>query len=242
MSERFVCPPEHKHAETSTCRTAHGCRCAECVQAHTEYEFWRRAMVRTGRRTPNVAVPVRGTRRRLQALMTLGWSQRALAARLGTTQNQVWLILERQVSVTRETAEHVAEVYEQLWNVRPPAETRGERASVGRASVYARRRGFAPPMAWDDIDHDEGPQEGIEVDVDEARVALAVDGVPVELTTREREEAVRALNARGLLDTEIARTLSVAANTVLRIRQRLDLPERFNQINGRPGYRGEDAA
>lgn len=242
MSGEHVCPPEHAHAEMTTCYSAHRCRCTDCRQAHTEYEFYRRGMIRAGRWQGRHYVDARGARRRVQALMTLGWSQSEIARRLGMSQNQLWEIAERLEVITEGVAERVAELYEELWNVRPVPTTRGERVSVSHALGRAKRLGYAPPMAWDDIDLDEGPQTGIEVDVDDARVALAVDGVRVELTTREREEVVRELNARGLLDTAIAQQIGVAANTVLRIRQRLGLPERFNQINGLPGYRGEDAA
>ena len=33
--ERFACPPEHKHAESSTCYTTHKCRCEPCRAARS---------------------------------------------------------------------------------------------------------------------------------------------------------------------------------------------------------------
>lgn len=240
MTDRPVCPPEHPHGQNQTCYT-HGCRCDDCRALHTEYAFWRRNMRRAGR-GPVRSIDATGTRRRIEALMAIGWPAGELGRRLGGVTFQQINIFRTEPRVSPTTAARVAGLYEQLWNQEPVPTTRGERTAVSRARSFARTRGFAPPMAWDDIDLDEGPQTGIEVGVDDARVALAVDGVRVELTTREREEVVRVLNARGLLDTAIAQQIGVAANTVLRIRQRLGLPERFNQINGRPGYRGEDAA
>lgn len=240
MSERFTCPPEHKHDETQTCYSNHGCRCDDCRALNRDYMFWRAGMIRAGR-PPVKSIDATGTRRRIEALMALGWGAGELARRLGTTVQAV-NVYRTEERVVPATAQRVAALYDELWNRRPEPTTMPERISHTRTLKFARERGFAPPMAWDDIDHDDAPQQGVEVDVDEVRVALAVDGGRVELTPREREEAVRVLNGRGRNDREIADVLGIASKSVLRIRQRIGLPERFNQINGRPGYRGEDAA
>lgn len=31
MTEPHICPPDHKHGETSTCYGKHGCRCVSCA-------------------------------------------------------------------------------------------------------------------------------------------------------------------------------------------------------------------
>lgn len=235
MTEPRVCPSEHAHAEMSTCYSAHGCRCGDCRQGHADYEFYRRGMIRAGRWQGRTHVDALGARRRVQALMTLGWSQSEMARRLGMSQNQLWEIAERLETITAPVAERVAALYEELWNVRPTPTTRGERVSVSHALGRAKRRGYAPPMAWDDIDTDEAPQVGEHVDVDEVVVLRAVEGLHPTLTVREREEAVRILHSHGRNDREIAALLDVADETAFRIRTRLGLPERFGQINGRPG-------
>lgn len=235
-----ICPPDHSHGQSQTCYS-HGCRCTDCRALHTDYAFWRRNMIRAGR-GPVRSIDARGTRRRIEALMALGWPAGELGRRLGGVTFQQINIYRTEPRVAPATAERVAALYEQLWNEQPVPMSRSERNAVTRARSFARARGFALPMEWDDIDADEAPQEGIEVDVDEAVVALAVDGLKPRMRTPEREEAVRLLNSEGMTDPAIADTLGCHAKTVLAIRQRLRLPERFNQINGLPGYRREDAA
>lgn len=47
-------------------------------------------------------------------------------------------------------AARIAALYDELWNVEPPAETKFDRISAGRARAVARRRGYLPPLALDD--------------------------------------------------------------------------------------------
>lgn len=62
-------------------------------------------------------------------------------------------------------------------------------------------------------------------DLDEIAIERAVTGGDrVHLHPTEREEAVRRLNARGLVDTQIAERLHVALRTVRRIRKRCGIP------------------
>lgn len=242
MSERFVCPPDHKHGENATCYTGHRCGCADCRGHMRDRTFYTRHMVAAGRMVTQTPVDATGSRRRLQALMALGWSQSQLAMRLGTQQQSLSKLIRFQELVMPSTAAKVTELYEQLWDQHPVPASKGELISVRRSVNYARRHGFQPPMAWDDPDADEQPNVGVPVDVDHAIVALAVDGARPRMRPAEREAAVRVLNGRGLTDPAIAEVLGCSPFTVLRIRQRTGMPERFNQINGRPGYRGKDAA
>lgn len=62
-------------------------------------------------------------------------------------------------------------------------------------------------------------------DIDEIAVARATAGdPPARMTIAERAEAVRRLHQRHLSDPGIAGVLGISTMTVLRIRQRLDLP------------------
>ncbi len=62
-----------------------------------------------------------------------------------------------------ELAQRVAAAYDALWDRPPPQRTPREREEAAAAETHARRRGWAPPLAWDDeeIDlQDARPAEG----------------------------------------------------------------------------------
>lgn len=98
-----------------------------------------------------------GTRRRVQALATLGWSPERIAVRAGISRGPVYRALGGGgVSVSSATAIRVA--YDALWDVR---------ATGGRCDVVAARAraaGWAPPLAWDDdtIDDPTASPEGVQ--------------------------------------------------------------------------------
>jgi lambda repressor-like predicted transcriptional regulator len=95
-----------------------------------------------------------GTRRRLQALHAVGWDWASLATELGHVYPRSLqpLAVGTRPKVTRETAERVAVMYEQLASGRRPA-SRAEEIQVTRAKARALRYGWAPPLAWDCIDN-----------------------------------------------------------------------------------------
>ncbi|GHG97420.1 hypothetical protein ACFORH_42790 [Amycolatopsis roodepoortensis] len=90
-----------------------------------------------------------GTRRRLQALCALGWSQTVLGRRLGLSQqNLSALINGGGVRWTR--SRQVTQLYDEMWNQKPAEDTAIQRRDVAAVRRNAVRRGWAPPMAWDD--------------------------------------------------------------------------------------------
>lgn len=95
-----------------------------------------------------------GTRRRLQALFAIGWSFARLARQLGVRKSTIQSFL-RTVNVEKATAVAVRDLYDQLWDMPPPASNPAERAAVTKTLRMARERGWAPPMAWDDEDLDD---------------------------------------------------------------------------------------
>lgn len=223
--DAHVCPDDHKHAETGTCHSAHGCRCVPCVQAHTDYSFYWRHMTAAGRPL-NSSIDGRGTRRRIQGLLALGWSARVIGEHLGCDQTVVsrWAISDR---VTRATAAKITDVYDRLGNTTPPTETTGQRMSRARTAARARREGYALPIEWDDIDADDAPHrpEAVSDEIDVIAIQLVVsEGASVPLTRAERREAVRQLHARYLNDREISELLGVAERTVGFDRAALGLP------------------
>jgi transcriptional regulator with XRE-family HTH domain len=96
------------------------------------------------------SVDATGTRRRLQALVTVGWSQAKLAARLGMLPSNFGTIMYRRERVAAATARAVAALYDELWDQAPPESGHREKIAANRARNYARARGWAPPAAWDD--------------------------------------------------------------------------------------------
>lgn len=173
-------------------------------------------------------VPATGTRRRLQALMATGLTLPQLADGLHRTPSN----LRRTMTtgqVTAHTAADVARLYERLWDTSPPHASDAERIAVQAHRDAARRRGWLPPLAWDDIDTDTDPEPGDSGDGPDSRVGADVDDVAVErvvsgdcritLTVAEELEAVRQLSERGRSIREIAAVLNSSSSTVSRRRR-----------------------
>lgn len=95
-----------------------------------------------------------GLQRRLQALVASGWSIRALERRAGVKTGRFRQIacFDRAAVMLTDSAPIIVALYDELWDVSPPETTRAERHSRAYALITARRRGWVPPMAWDDID------------------------------------------------------------------------------------------
>jgi hypothetical protein len=92
-------------------------------------------------------VPALGTTRRLRALGAMGWTLADVADRTPLAKKTLSLLMAgAQQCVTREGAEHIARVYDQLCMRQGPSE---------RARLLARRKGWAPPLAWDEGDLDD---------------------------------------------------------------------------------------
>lgn len=141
-------------------------------------------------------VPAIGTQRRLRALFALGWTSRDLAPLLGVGDARVgYLASDRQSTVLPDTAARVAAVYERLSMTIPTDPPRlsprhcGVRARQRRLAV---RRGWAPPLAWDNIDDPaERPSDW-------------------RYTPASRSEALTELVDRGAGISEVCSTLHVS--------------------------------
>lgn len=163
-----------------------------------------------------------GFRRRVQALVAMGWSLSKIADRLGVDNGNLGMSLTRD----RVTAQHhraMVALFDELWNVKPPHEEWRDLIAYRRSLRLARERGWVAPLAWDDIDADVEPptQEGVCVDA--VAVELALSGVAVKLSHDERREIVRRGVELRLSDRAIAVLAGVADRTVWRIRGELGL-------------------
>lgn len=96
-------------------------------------------------------VDATGSRRRLQALMAVGWSVQAVADASTVSKWTLYRCM-REPQVFAGTAVAVREVYERMWDQAPPESTRFERTVAGRSRARAAAEGWPPPMAWDRID------------------------------------------------------------------------------------------
>lgn len=175
----------------------------------------------------------RGTRRRIQALVAHGWSQRSLADRIGCSERTVRRMLQGdRVRVWYRDA--VEDLFERLWCQEPPRDSLTERAAYTLARRTAAAHGWVPALAWDDIDTDDAPPV-VDRDpeyVDVIAVHLVTEGQlsHAGLTSREREEVVRILHEKKYSDKLIAATIGCLPKTVERVRGRLGLSSLPNHM------------
>jgi len=105
---------------------------------------------------PRSTVDGTGTRRRIQALHALGFSNAYIAGRLGVNKaNFRRSSNSKQVTVKR--ACEVREIYEELWDKHPDVSTVEKRRAVTATKRWALKNDWPPPMAWDD-DHIDNPK------------------------------------------------------------------------------------
>jgi hypothetical protein len=125
--------------------------CARCraVRAAWQRGYLNRRILKRGER---LTVPALGTQRRLRALAVMGWSFAEVGRRLGGTSGSCVSNLAKEPKwVYPETAEKIAALFEELCMI--PGESK-----VARSRALA--KGWAPPLAWDDIDDPADSPEG----------------------------------------------------------------------------------
>lgn len=171
---------------------------------------------------PTARIDATGTRRRLQALVALGWSRTKLAEALGGHRDVVSRYMLRD-QVTVATARAVRSLYDRMWDTAPPEHDRWDASAAAYARRTAERRGWAPPMAWDDETIDDPaakPHIEAPVVIDEVAVKRALDGDrSVSLTKEERAEAVRIGTEIRLSANHLGKLLGTSARTVVRDRK-----------------------
>jgi hypothetical protein len=85
-------------------------------------------------------VPNIGGRRRIQALMAMGWRHQDLTPLLGINTGNI--IHQEGGWFTKRKHDAIKDLYDRLWDKRGPATT----LSINRVV----KAGYAPPLAWDD--------------------------------------------------------------------------------------------
>lgn len=162
-----------------------------------------------------------GTRRRLRALMALGWGGVWINAQLKTSSATAWRITVKDRPVTVQMRDAVVHIYDRFSMSVPPP-------SYGTmvAKRTARTHGWPPPLAWDDESIDDPSARPVEVGcdqvVDEVAIRRMLDGdLHGRLSRDERQFAVKILALRGENDRAIVARLHVAEETVRRDRRAL---------------------
>ena len=141
--------PNHPHGDDYWYRR--GCRCRECSQWRRD-DYRKTADFYKARRAiqgVNVYVPATGTIRRLRALACMGWSAQQIADRTGYSEIHISRT-RRGVNgddVTMKFHHDVKRIYDEL------EATRNDTWHGRKSMAVARRNGWAPPHAWDDIDN-----------------------------------------------------------------------------------------
>ncbi len=151
-----------------------------------------------------------GTIRRLQALARIGWTTELIAERGGTTADAVRKLSDSTL-VTRANRDRIRAAYEQLSGTRGPSRL---------AALRSERRGFLPPLAWDEgsiddpnaVPHVGGPGDDI---VDDVAIREVLAG---RLKFKDLREQEKVALFRDHLDdwgyTPIMDLLRMSAGTV----------------------------
>ncbi|MCX4801735.1 hypothetical protein OG594_08735 [Streptomyces sp. NBC_01214] len=146
-----------------------------------------------------------GTRRRIQALVRVGWPMNHIAAHAGISQAYISVLMRRDV-IFGSTAKAVADTYDHISKRNPPANISA--AQVKRARNWAAAEGWPPPKYWakfpDAIDDPHfTPEYGMtkpELRAEEARWLVTTAGVP------RNEVAARLGMTFGEVDDALAYT------------------------------------
>lgn len=201
-------PDDPRHGTTGG-YDAHGrdneTACAGCRAAAAAYEYERRIDSILGRTRTTSSL---GTSRRVQALVALGYTFGQIGAALGRSQDWAAKLAHGQGTFVRtSTAEKVDALFRD-WCMKPPAETdRVERWQAAYARSTARKNGWVPPLAWDDIDRDEAPAASEDVtEIDPVVVERLLEGRRVPSTRAEKVEAMSRWLSSGRSEASLCVT------------------------------------
>ncbi len=114
-------------------------------------------------RRKSCTLSVEGTQPRLRALAARSWTPESIERATGIPAPAISRALEHDDVITPHLACAVARSYDRLWDRQPPCATQHDGEAADTAGAHAERRGWAPPMAWDDdqIDLPNGQPAGL---------------------------------------------------------------------------------
>ncbi len=99
---------------------------------------------------PGALVDATGTRRRVQALIALGHSEKTLAPMIPMAPEHLRRIARGHSTVSARTARAVRALYDRMWDQSPPRATAAQRATASKCRARAEGKGWVPPLVWDD--------------------------------------------------------------------------------------------
>ncbi|MEW2302045.1 hypothetical protein AB0958_19065 [Streptomyces sp. NPDC006655] len=176
---------------------------------------------------PGADYDATGSRRRLQALATLGWTRPALAARKGIHPVRLTTIMQKGTRTTSvATVRIVRDLYNELWH-RSPNEDEVPGWIQKRTRNDAASKEWHGPLAWDDDTIDDPkarPRRGRKEDgsVDMAKVMRRLEGENLPLSGWENTAAIEyGARTRGLSFDAIAELLAMDVDSVKRTWERI---------------------
>lgn len=153
-----------------------------------------------------------GTRRRLQALIFMGWTLTALGPRLGFHPRRLTDLMYSE-RVLASTARRIADGYRIVQTLDPVAHGVPER-SAKQSRNLAAREGWYGPLAWDDIDDPKAkPESGGSV------TSIA----PKQRKVQADPARVARLTAMGWSAGQIAQEIGCHKRSVVRARRRAEM-------------------
>lgn len=130
----------------------------------------------------NAKVSAEGSRRRVRALMRMGYSQTAIGDRAGVTRGPMARIGAGHPLTVAWVAEAIMRVYDEL-SMAPAPDSRSSKA----VRAYAAKRGYLPPLAWDDA----------LIDLPEGELRAEIDRQVAEMTLADLARCDRAHREQG---------------------------------------------
>jgi hypothetical protein len=153
--------------------------------------------------------------RRVRALCRLGWSIPKIAEACGAHHDTILAIRARQPQfASRKVRDGIVAGYAASAMTIPEATSGRDQAGITRARNHAERMGWAPPLAYDDIDDPAARPTGLrelpnrpKTEIDPVIVERLLNLQPVQHSTRaEREEAMRRWKAMGRSEKSLCET------------------------------------
>lgn len=97
-----------------------------------------------------------GARRRVQALMLAGWTIGEIADNSGASRNAIGRLIGCQTSTNAKTYWAIRKFFESNWQG-PENLHQGSKVAI----TLAKRKGYLPALAWDDIDNPKESPKGV---------------------------------------------------------------------------------